>query len=53
MIGYTAPQNPPSTADEKKAFESNGKAMNAILCGLSESEFVKVLHCDIAQAMWD
>lgn len=27
--------------------------MNAILCGLYESEFVKVMHCDSAQVMWD
>lgn len=50
---YTPPQNPSSTLDEKRVFESNAKAMNAILCGFSESEFVKVMHCDSAQAMWD
>ncbi|XP_057821433.1 uncharacterized protein LOC131034089 [Cryptomeria japonica] len=52
-VGYTVPQNPPSTTNEKRAFESNAKAMNAILCGLSKSEFVKVMQCDTVQAMWD
>ena len=27
--------------------------MNAILNGLVESEFVKVMHLDSAKAMWD
>lgn len=53
LTSYTVPQNPPSTLDEMKAFESNAKAMNAIMYGLSESEFVKVMHYDIPQAMWD
>lgn len=35
VLGYTPHWDPPSTADEKKAFECNAKAMNAILCGLS------------------
>lgn len=51
--GYTVPSAPVTDVDGKKAFESNAKAMNAILCGLFESEFVKVMHCDTTQAMWD
>ena len=27
--------------------------MNAILCGLLEFEFVKVMHCELAKYMWD
>lgn len=37
----------------KKDFENNAKARNAILCGLSEYKFVKIMHCDFAQAMWE
>lgn len=29
--GYTVPSTPPSTTDEKKAYELNAKAMDAIL----------------------
>jgi len=39
--------------DEKSAFTFNAKAMNAILSGLAESEFVKVMHLEIAKDMWD
>ena len=39
--------------DEKSAFTFNAKAMNAILSGLAESEFVKVMHLDTAKDMWD
>lgn len=51
--GYTPPSNPPTDTDGKKAFENNAKTMNAILCGLSESVFVKVMHCESTQAMWE
>ena len=39
--------------DEKSAFTFNAKAMNAILSGLAESEFVKVMHLETAKDMWD
>lgn len=51
--GYTPPSQPPTDPDGKRAFENNAKAMNAILCGLSEFEFVKVMHCESAQTMWE
>ncbi|XP_057821105.2 uncharacterized protein LOC131033831 [Cryptomeria japonica] len=51
--GYTLPSQPPTDLDGKRAFESNAKTMNAILCGLSESKFVKVTHCESAQTMWE
>ncbi|XP_059068383.1 uncharacterized protein LOC131858915 [Cryptomeria japonica] len=52
VTGYTPPNNSPSTPDEKE-YENNAKAKNAILCGLSNSEFVKVMHCKIAKEIWD
>jgi len=51
-IGYTKPVVFASK-DDKLEFSFNAKAMNAILNGLAESEFVKVMHLDSAKAMWD
>jgi hypothetical protein len=39
--------------DDKLEFSFNAKAMNAILSGLAEAEFVKVMHLESAKAMWD
>lgn len=50
--GYTQPVVLASK-DDKLEFSFNDKAMNAILNGLAESEFVKVMHLDSAKAMWD
>ena len=40
---YNVPVNPPTKAQGKKAYEDNSKAMNAILSGLTETVFVKVM----------
>ena len=53
MNGYKPPINPPTTVDGKEPSENNGKSMNLILYGLSESEFVKVMHCELAKEIWD
>ena len=37
----------------KEPSENNGKSMNLILYGLSESEFLKVMHCELAKEIWD
>jgi hypothetical protein len=39
--------------DEKLEFSFNTKAMNVILSGLAEVEFVKVMHLGTAKEMWD
>jgi hypothetical protein len=39
--------------DDKIEFSFNTKAMNVILSGLAEEEFVKVMHLESAKAMWD
>ena len=44
--GYTTPTTPPTNTNGKKLYESNAKAMDVILSGLSRSKFVKVIHCD-------
>jgi hypothetical protein len=38
---------------DKLEFSFNAKATNAILNGLAEAKFVKVMHLDSAKAMWD
>ncbi|GLJ51079.1 hypothetical protein SUGI_1087330 [Cryptomeria japonica] len=35
---------PPIDLDDKKEYENNAKAKHAILSGLSDNEFVKVMH---------
>jgi hypothetical protein len=51
-IGYV---NPVVLAnkDDKLEFIFNAKAMNAILSGLAEEEFVKVMHLGTTKEMWD
>jgi hypothetical protein len=53
VTGYTTPTTSPIDTVRKKSSENNAKAMNAILCGLSESEFVKVMHCKSTKEIWD
>jgi hypothetical protein len=50
--GYTKPVVLASK-DDKLEFSFNAKGMNAILNGLVEAEFVKVMNLDTAKAMWD
>jgi hypothetical protein len=42
-----------ASKDDKLEFSFNAKAMNAILIGLAEAEFFKIMHCDSAKVMWD
>lgn len=48
---YTTPTTPPTETVGKKLSENNAKAMNAILSGLAEAEFVKVMHCSSTKEM--
>jgi hypothetical protein len=50
---YKAPEIVPTDAAGKKLYESNSKAMYAILGGLASSEFVKVMHCESVNDLWD
>lgn len=34
--------------DDKLEITFNAKSMNAILSGLTESKFIKIMHCKIA-----
>jgi hypothetical protein len=42
-----------ASKDDKLEFSFNATGMNAILNGLVEAEFVKVMHLETAKAMWD
>ena len=42
-----------ASKDDKLEFSFNIKAMNAILSGLAEAEFVKVMHLEFAKEIWD
>jgi hypothetical protein len=42
-----------ASKDDKLEFIFNAKGMNAILNGLAEYEFVKVMHLVTTKAMWD
>ena len=42
-----------ASRDDKLEFSFNAKAMNVILSGLAEDEFVKVMHLESAKEMWD
>jgi hypothetical protein len=42
-----------ASKDDKLEFIFNSKGMNAILNGLVEAEFVKVMHIQITKEMWD
>jgi hypothetical protein len=42
-----------ASKDDKLEFSFNAKAMNVILSGLVEEEFVKVMHLESAKEMWD
>jgi hypothetical protein len=50
--GYTKPVVL-ANKDDKLEFNFNAKGMNAILNGLAEDEFVKVMHLNTAKEMWD
>ena len=52
---YDIPANPPADGrgTKNKNYEDNSKAMNAILSGLTEIIFVKVMHYETAKEIWD
>ncbi|GLJ09747.1 hypothetical protein SUGI_0115140 [Cryptomeria japonica] len=51
--GYTIPSVPPTNSDAKKEYDNIAKVKHAILSGLSDNEFVKVMHCSSAKEIWD
>ena len=47
------PANPPTNTHGKKLYEDNSKVINEILSGLTETVFVKFMHCETAKEIWD
>ena len=50
---YKIPDNLPTNRDELDEYESNVKALNAILKGLADSMFVKVVQCKTTKHAWE
>jgi hypothetical protein len=42
-----------ASKDDTLEYNFNAKAMNVILSGIAEAEFVKVMHLEYAKEMWD
>jgi hypothetical protein len=51
--GYIAPTDAPSDVYTKKICDDNSRVVNAILGGLSNPIFVKVMHCKLAKEIRD
>ena len=52
---YNIPLNPPIDAlsIEGRNYEDNSKGMNEILSGMTETIFIKVMHCETMKEIWD
>jgi hypothetical protein len=51
--GYTVPTTAPSDTTAKKLCNDNSRVVNAILGGLANNVFVKVMHCKSTKEIWD
>ena len=51
--GYATPSTPPIDPANKKFCKGDSKAKNAIMCGLADSEIVKIMGCKSAKEMWE
>ena len=52
MKGYDAPSSSSVDVDEN-VYTNDAKALNAILNGLANLVFVKVMHCKASKEIWD
>ena len=50
---YKIPDNLPIDKSELDQYEANVKALNAILSGLTNSVFVKVMQCKTSKHAWE
>ena len=50
---YDVPDLLPIDLHGRRFYEQNAKAMDALLVGLIESEFIKVMHCKFAKQIYD
>jgi hypothetical protein len=51
--GYKEPIIPPTNENGRKLSLNNSKDKNALLNGLVNSIYVKVMHCSSAKEIWD
>ena len=51
--GYQYPTSVPTDATTRKNYETNAKAVNALLGSLTESEFFKVMQLNTVKEIWD
>ena len=51
--GYKYPAAVPTDPTERKNYEKNAKAVNALLGSLTEAEFVKVMQLNTTKEIWD
>jgi len=51
--GYTTPSTPPTNTNTKKLYNDNSRVVNAILGGLTNPIFVKVMYCKSTKYIWD
>jgi hypothetical protein len=51
--GYKEPTVPPTNERAIKLSQNNSKTTNALLNGLGESVYKKVMHCISAKEIWD
>ena len=52
-INYDIQSSPPLDTNVKKLTNYNARAINAILGGLTNSTFAKVMHCKTMKDIWD
>lgn len=52
-MGYTVPTTPPTDDANKKLYDCSVKARNDILCGLTKSVYIKVMHYKSVKEVWD
>jgi hypothetical protein len=51
--GYKEPTVPPTNDNGRKLSLNNSKSTNALLNGLCDSVYVKVMHCSSAKEIWE
>jgi hypothetical protein len=53
VYGYKEAKVPPISEKAMKLSQNNSKVTNALLNGLSESVYTKVVHCKFSKEIWD
>jgi len=51
--GYSVPKTPPLDSTANKLYNANSRVINAILDGLGNTVFFKVMHCKSTKYFWN